>query len=376
MVYKDSKQIIDINTLLSKDYYLKYINRVPIDTDAIQTYTIAINELLHHKFIMQNLTHRMIFTACALVAHKKGAKLENFKDLDFSDLKNRIIKVLEDSYNDEIKTNNKLKIIKEQYEKITCDKEGDKKAMCDFIDNVIKISQFIDSSNWNGEDVMMIFFNEFNRYLPKKPEYGQIFTPSHIVRLMYRITNATHKDRILDAACGSGAFLITAMGEMISEMGGMENENAVLDICNNHLFGIEISKDLYTLACANMLIHKDGKTNLIQADSRDKEICEWIKDKNITKVLMNPPYENKYGIYEIVENVLNNVCEGAMCAFLLPDNKLEVGRKKAERWLKKHSLLKIIKLPDEIFNGKAGVSTSIFLFKAHEPQGNKEIFAC
>lgn len=42
----------------------------------------------------------------------------------------------------------------------------------------------------------------------------------------------------------------------------------------------------------------------------------------------------------------------------------------------KHSLLKIIKLPDEIFNGKAGVSTSIFLFKAHEPQGNKEIFAC
>ena len=72
---------------------------------------------LHHKFIMQNLTHRMIFTACALVAHKKGAKLEHFKDLDFSDIENRIIKVLEDSYNDEIKTNNKLKIIKEQYEK-------------------------------------------------------------------------------------------------------------------------------------------------------------------------------------------------------------------------------------------------------------------
>lgn len=65
-----------------------------------------------------------------------------------------------------------------------------------------------------------------------------------------------------------------------------------------------------------------------------------------------------------------------MCAFLLPDNKLEVGKSKAEKWLKKHSLLKIIKLPDEIFNGKAGVSTSIFLFKAHEPQNDKEIFAC
>ncbi|ECL3806946.1 TPA: N-6 DNA methylase [Campylobacter jejuni] len=377
LVYNDKlKQIIEVKELLNKEYYLKLTQRIPIDVDAIQTCTIRINELLHHKFIMQDLRHRMIFTACALVAHKKGAKLENFKDLDFSDLKNRIIKVLEESYSDEMKSNEKLKIIKEQYEKITCDKEGDKNAMGDFIDNVMKISHFLNSDDWNGEDVMMIFFNEFNRYLPKKPDYGQIFTPAHIISLMYRITGVTHKDNVLDAACGSGAFLIHAMGEMISELGGKANEKAMLEICNNRLFGIEISKDLFTLACANMLIHKDGKTNLIQADSRDKEICEWIKNKKITKVLMNPPYENKYGVYTIVENVLDNVCDGAMCAFLLPDNKLEVGKSKAEKWLKKHSLLKIIKLPDEIFNGKAGVSTSIFLFKAHEPQNDKEIFAC
>lgn len=377
LVYNDEfKQIKEVNELLDKNYYLKYFNRKPIDVDSIQTCTIAINELLHHKFLMQDLRHRMIFTACALVAHKKGAKLENFKDLHFSDLKERIIKVLEKSYSEEKKSNEKLNIIKEQYQKITCDKENDQNAMTNFIENVIKISSFIDSDDWNGEDVMMIFFNEFNRYLPKKPDYGQIFTPHHIISLMYNIIGVTHKDRVLDAACGSGAFLINAMGEMISEVGGRSNESAVLKICNERLFGIEISKDLFTLACANMLIHKDGKTNIIQADSRDKEVCEWIKGKNITKVLMNPPYENKYGIYEIVENVLDNVCENAICAFLLPDNKLEVGRKRVERWLKKHSLLKIIKLPDEIFAGKAGVSTSIFVFKAHQAQGNKEIFAC
>ncbi|WP_270979525.1 HsdM family class I SAM-dependent methyltransferase [Campylobacter helveticus] len=377
LVYNDSqKQIINVNTLLHKNYYLKLANRIPIDIDAIQSCTIAINELLHHKFIMQDLKHRMIFTACALVAHRKGARLENFKDLDFSNLKERIIQILEKSYSKEQRTNEKLAIIKEQYQKITCDKENDQVAMSDFIDNVVKISHFIDSDDWNGEDVMMIFFNEFNRYLPKKPDYGQVFTPQHIVSLMYRITNTTHKDRVLDAACGSGAFLITAMGEMISEVVGRENEKDVLRICNEQLFGVEISKDLFTLACANMLIHKDGKTNLIQADSRDKEVCEWIKGKNITKVLMNPPYENKYGVYEIVENVLDNVSEGAMCAFLLPNTKLEVGAKRARKWLKKHSLLKIIKLPSEIFAGKASSDTSIFLFKAHEPQNNKEIFAC
>ena len=76
LVYTDSKkQIIDVNTLLNKNYYLKFINRVHIDIDTIQSCTIAINELLHHKFIMQDLRHRMIFTACALVAHKKGGKI-------------------------------------------------------------------------------------------------------------------------------------------------------------------------------------------------------------------------------------------------------------------------------------------------------------
>lgn len=377
IVYKNKERIAQTNTLLNKQYYLSLFNKIEIDIDKIQTCTIRINEILHHKFVMQNLTQRMIFTACALVADRKGAKLESFKELSFSLLKQQIIRVLEDSYSKEIRTNEKLKIIKEQYEKITCDKENDKQAISDFIDNVIKISKYIPSQKWRGEDVMAIFFNEFNRYLPKKPDYGQVFTPDHIVHLMYKITGASYKDKILDAACGSGAFLVRAMGEMIQEVeGGIANESEVLKIQNEKLFGIEISKDLFTLACANMLIHKDGKTNLIQADSRDKEVCEWIKSKNITKVLMNPPYENKYGVYEIVENVLNNVSEGAMCAFLLPDNKLEVGRNKVQKWLKKHSLLKIIKLPNEIFAGKASANVSIFLFKAHEPQNDKEIFAC
>jgi len=249
--------------------------------------------------------------------------------------------------------------------------------MCDFIDNVIKISQFINSSEYNGEDVMMLFFNEFNRGSSQKQEYGQIFTPHHIARLMYHIAGVTHNDRVLDAACGSGSLLMASLDEMLNEMGERENKEALLDICNNRLFGVEISKDLFTLACANMLIHKDGKSNLIQADTREKDVCEWIKSKNITKVLMNPPYENKYGVYEIIENVLNNVSEGAMCAFLLPVNKLEAGRKQVEKWLEKHSLLKIIRLPHKTFSRSfANTRASIFLFKAHEPQNNKKIFTC
>ena len=376
IVYKNDVVYSATNQLFDKNYYLKLFNNIQIDIDKIQSCTININEILHHKFVMQNLTQRMIFTACALVADRKGANLENLKNLSFSLLKSQIIEILEKSYSEEMRSNEKLKIIKEQYQKITCDKENDINAIGDFIDNVIQISKYIQSNDWQGEDVMAIFFNEFNRYLPKKPDYGQVFTPDNVVSLMYRLIEANYKDRILDAACGSGAFLVKAMGNMTREVGGITNDKEVKKIQNERLFGVEISKDLFTLACANMLIHKDGKTNLIQADSRDKEVCDWIKSKNITKVLMNPPYEKKYGVMQIVENVLNNVSEGAMCAFLLPDNKLEISRKTVERWLKKHSLLKIIKLPDNTFTGKASVNVSIFIFKAHEPQKEKEIFAC
>lgn len=376
IVYKNDVVYSATNQLFDKNYYLKLFNNIQIDIDKIQSCTININEILHHKFVMQNLTQRMIFTACALVADRKGANLENLKNLSFSLLKSQIIEILEKSYSEEMRSNEKLKIIKEQYQKITCDKENDINAIGDFIDNVIQISKYIQSNDWQGEDVMAIFFNEFNRYLPKKPDYGQVFTPDNVVSLMYRLIEANYKDRILDAACGSGAFLVKAMGNMTREVGGIANDKEVKKIQNERLFGVEISKDLFTLACANMLIHKDGKTNLIQADSRDEEVCKWIKSKNITKVLMNPPYEKKYGVMGIVENVLNNVSEGAMCAFLLPDNKLEISRKTVERWLKKHSLLKIIKLPDNTFTGKASVNVSIFIFKAHEPQKEKEIFAC
>lgn len=376
IVYKNDVVYSATNQLFDKNYYLKLFNNIQIDIDKIQSCTININEILHHKFVMQNLTQRMIFTACALVADRKGANLENLKNLSFSLLKSQIIEILEKSYSEEMRSNEKLKIIKEQYQKITCDKENDINAIGDFIDNVIQISKYIQSNDWQGEDVMAIFFNEFNRYLPKKPDYGQVFTPDNVVSLMYRLIEANYKDKILDAACGSGAFLVKAMGNMTREVGGITNDKEVKKIQNEKLFGVEISKDLFTLACANMLIHKDGKTNLIQADSRDEEVCKWIKSKNIIKVLMNPPYEKKYGVMGIVENVLNNVSEGAMCAFLLPDNKLEISKKTVERWLKKHSLLKIIKLPDNTFTGKASVNVSIFIFKAHEPQKEKEIFAC
>jgi type I restriction-modification system DNA methylase subunit len=315
----------------------------------------------------------MIFTACALVAQRFNPKCLS-EGMDWSTLHQAILSTIKKSYQKERAQNLKLDLIAEQFSLIQCNYTENQNAIDDFIDVVNKISDSINSDYWNGEDVMAIFFNEFTRYKGKS-EQGQVFTPDHITSLIYRITGTSFKDRVLDAACGSGSFLVKAMSYMIDEVGGINNEEEVKKIKEEKLYGVEFSKELYALACANMLIHKDGKTNLIQDDSRSENVCKWIKNKKITKVLMNPPYENAYGCLTIVENVLENVNEGAICAFILPDNKLETGKKWINKVFKKHTLQKIIKLPD-VFSGMAGVSTSIFIFKAGEAQGEKEIFSC
>lgn len=43
---------------------------------------------------------------------------------------------------------------------------------------------------------------------------------------MYRLINVDKDDCVLDAACGSGAFLVKAMCNMIKEAGGVKTNKA------------------------------------------------------------------------------------------------------------------------------------------------------
>ncbi|MDR3216977.1 MAG: N-6 DNA methylase [Clostridiaceae bacterium] len=370
-VFKNFIELPSQTNLKNKEYYLHLFNQNKIDKNKIYELTKKINDSLHFDFGMKNLNHRMIFTACALVAKRYGAPLA--KGMDYNTFHTCIHSQLSKSLQESIKINTKLVLLLETFAAIKMNYTENQEAINNFIKNVAEISDNINSDFWQGEDVMAIFFNEFTRY-KGKPEQGQVFTPDHITSLMYAITETTSNDIVLDACCGSGAFLVKAMCNMVNEVGGNNTDDAKL-IKQCHLYGVEFDNELYALACANMLIHKDGKTNIEKGDTRTAEIGKWIKQKKITRVLMNPPYENRYGCLEIVKNVLGNVEVGAICAFILPDNKLVVNDKVARRLLLKHTLQKIIKLPD-VFGGMAGVSTSIFIFKAGLPQNNAEIFAC
>lgn len=370
-VFKNNEEIKTVSTLQNKEYYLGLFNSGKIDKQHIYNLTKKINDCLHKDFGIKNLYHRMIFTACALVAKRYGASL--IKGMNYATFHTSIHSTLSKSLEESRKQNQKLDTLLEVYSEIKMNNKENQEAIDNFIDWVSDISDSINSDEWNGEDVMGIFFNEFNRY-KKKSESGQVFTPDHITSLMYRLIDVDKDDVVLDAACGSGAFLVKSMCNMMKEAGGINTEKSKI-IKSEQLYGIEFDREIYALACANMLIHKDGKTNLEHLDTRSQKACNWISSKKITKVLMNPPFERKYGCMTIVENVLNSVPSNTKCAFILPDKKLEkTGEKTMNRILSNHQLQKIVKLPEKTFS--EGITTSIFIFETGVPQNDKEIFTC
>lgn len=381
-----SSTIIELRStpaLQDRGYYEKIFTDQSIDTQEIYNLTRRINDLLHFKFGVRNLYDRMIFTAATLVAKRYGAYI--VKGMPYNVVQSAISNTLNKHFVWNSKNqNSKMHVLVDVYNSIQMNIVANQAAIDSFVECVTKISDAINSDNWNGEDVMGIFFNEFNRYKGKS-DNGQVFTPDHITSLMYRLINIHQDDVVFDGACGSGAFLTKSMSNMIQEAGGMSTNKAKI-IKSHQLYGIEIDRMIWSLAAANMLLHKDGHSGIVRGDTTSPEMSEFMHDLNykddgslkkyhVTKVLMNPPFERKYHCLDIVTNVFNNMPKGTDVALILPDHKLEKdSKRKVRNLLKNNRLLKIIKLPEETFS--EGVSTSIFIWKIGEPQGKNEIFTC
>ena len=70
VVYKNKEKIDSPKTLQNKQFYIDLFKEDSIDKNKIYSLTKKINDLLHFKFGIKNLYHRMIFTAVALVVER------------------------------------------------------------------------------------------------------------------------------------------------------------------------------------------------------------------------------------------------------------------------------------------------------------------
>ena len=93
-VFKDNIEVSGLSDeLQDKHYYLDLFAHNTIDKQRIYALTKKINDCLHIDFGIKNLYHRMIFTACALVAKRYDALL--IKNMNFVTMKKFYFKYIE-----------------------------------------------------------------------------------------------------------------------------------------------------------------------------------------------------------------------------------------------------------------------------------------
>ena len=117
--------------LQKKEYYISLFDQNTIDKQRIYTLTKKINDCLHIEFGIKNLYHRMIFTACALVACRYGAVLA--EGMDYPTFHTSIHSTLSKSLIDSRKQNQKLDLLLEVYSEIKMNSTENQEAIDNFI---------------------------------------------------------------------------------------------------------------------------------------------------------------------------------------------------------------------------------------------------
>lgn len=246
-----------------------------------------------------------------------------------------------------------------------------------------------------------------------KGKMGQYFTPRNIVDFCVKMLFIKQNERVLDPACGSGGFLLHAM-DLIRKKAeeDYEEEKEIYsywhDFASKNLFGIEINEQIARVCKMNMIIHDDGHTNIISADSLDNiekhtKINSQFKKENFDIILTNPPFgakvlfnEKKYlKDYQLglnngkeraaqstevlfIERCFEYLKEGGRMAIVLPDGILTNATLQYVRdfIMNNFKINAIVSIPQTAFSHYgAGVKCSLlFLTKSTKNKEDCDIF--
>ena len=246
-----------------------------------------------------------------------------------------------------------------------------------------------------------------------KGKMGQYFTPRNIVDFCVKMLFIKQNERVLDPACGSGGFLLHAMDLIRKEAeANYDDEKEIYsywhDFASKNLFGIEINEQIARVCKMNMIIHDDGHTNIISADSLDNiekhtKINSQFKKGNFDIILTNPPFGAKVLINEkkylkdyqlglnngkeraaqstevlFIERCFEYLKEGGRMAIVLPDGILTNATLQYVRdfIMNNFKINAIVSIPQTAFSHYgAGVKCSLlFLTKSIKNKEDYDIF--
>lgn len=239
--------------------------------------------------------------------------------------------------------------------------------------NKIEKSIFEPFQNEEKFDILGRAYKIFLSRAGKIDNKNIILTPDHIKSLMVKLARLTPDDVVLDTCTGSGGFLMESMEYMINQC--KNDENKIKRIKENQLIGFEIDPTLFALACSNMFLHGDGRTNLLYRSSlinedssnivnnKDEELFNYIKSFKPTKVIINPPYENNNSI-KFAQQAIDYLENNGKLVIIMPTPTLSQNKDNLTKKLLSEAKLDfVIKMPFKLFSEqKRTVNTSIFGF--------------
>lgn len=204
---------------------------------------------------------------------------------------------------------------------------------------------------------------------------GQFRTPRHIIDFLVEAVDPDVSDTILDPACGTAGFLISAF-KYIKEKNNNELTPDQRKKLINNFAGYDISPDMVRLSLVNLYLHGFSDPHIVEYDTLTSD-DRW--DDGFDVVLANPPFMSpKGGIRPhkrfsvssnrsevlFVDYIAEHLNPKGRAGIIVPEGVIfQSGKayKALRKMLVENYLYAVVSLPAGVFNPYSGVKTSILL---------------
>lgn len=208
---------------------------------------------------------------------------------------------------------------------------------------------------------------------------GQFRTPRHIIDFIVNIVKPTKIDKILDPACGTAGFLISAYKYIIKTAKKADKRLAPkeLNALTNNIQGYDISPDMVKLALVNMYLHKFKEPKIYEYDTLTK-LDRW--DDYFDVILANPPFmtpkggiqpHNRFGVKAnrsevlFVDYIMEHLNTVGRAGVIVPEGivfqSANAYKELRKKLVDENYLYAVVSLPSGVFQPYSGVKTSILL---------------
>lgn len=222
---------------------------------------------------------------------------------------------------------------------------------------------------------------------------GQFRTPRHIIDFIVNIVKPTKADTILDPACGTAGFLISAYKfiQKFAQDSKQQLTPQERTTLTENIQGYDISPDMVKLALVNMYLHKFKDPKIYEYDTLTQD-TRW--DNYFDCILANPPFmtpkggikpHNKFGVKAnrsevlFVDYIMEHLNSTGRAGVIVPEGivfqSANAYKELRKKLVDENYLYAVVSLPSGIFQPYSGVKTSIlFMDKQLAKKTDKVLF--